>query len=235
MNSNTQTSEALQTLQEFLIHLFQFDTADLDFGIYKILHYKKAEVEAFIHQLLTEKVREQLNILSTAENEHLFKQVNELEKTTNISKYLSAVRKKDAQRMAIYEEDFKEDIERYQSLRSQLDHQISTNEAEPLIYNHLTLFFNRYYDAGDFIRNADMANRINMWCRTMVKKPSSTGPMPTSITSKAVSFSKNIPSGYRLLPDSGMCISSCGKPRKKAAMRKAKTTSILLFLTIRLI
>jgi len=151
MNSNTQTSEALQTLQEFLIHLFQFDTADLDFGIYKILHYKKAEVEAFIHQLLTEKVREQLNILSTAENEHLFKQVNELEKTTNISKYLSAVRKKDAQRMAIYEEDFKEDIERYQSLRSQLDHQISTNEAEPLIYNHLTLFFNRYYDAGDFI------------------------------------------------------------------------------------
>jgi len=144
-------SEALLTLKDFLTRLFQFESADLDFGIYKILHYKKAEVEEFINKLLTEKVREQLNILASVENEKLNVQVQELEKSTNISKYLEAVKKNDAGRIAIYEEDFEADIAHYKSLKSQLEHQISTNNAEPLIYNHLTIFFSRYYDKGDFV------------------------------------------------------------------------------------
>ncbi len=144
-------SEALQTLKDFLTKLFQFESADLDFGIYKILHYKKAEVEEFINKLLTEKVREQLNILASVENEKLNAQVQELEKSANISKYLEAVKKNDTGRIAIYEEDFETDIAHYKALKSQLEHQISTNNAEPLIYNHLTIFFGRYYDKGDFV------------------------------------------------------------------------------------
>ena len=151
MKSEIIISEALQTLKDFLIKLFQFESADLDFGIYKILHYKKAEVEEFINKLLTEKVREQLNILATVENEKLNAQVQELEKSINISKYLEAIKKNDAGRIAIYEEDFESDIEHYKALKSQLEHQISTNNAEPLIYNHLTIFFSRYYDKGDFV------------------------------------------------------------------------------------
>lgn len=151
MTTEIKASEALKTLQDFLTKLFQFESADLDFGIYKILHYKKAEVEDFITKLLTNKVREQLNILATVENEKLNAQVQELEKSSNISKYLEAVKKNDTGRIAIYEEDFKTDIENYKSLKSQLEHQISTNNAEPLIYNHLTIFFSRYYDKGDFV------------------------------------------------------------------------------------
>ncbi|KAF0237212.1 MAG: adenine specific DNA methylase [Prolixibacteraceae bacterium] len=151
MKSEIIISEALHTLKDFLTKLFQFESADLDFGIYKILHYKKAEVEEFINKLLTEKVREQLNILASAENEKLNVQVQELEKSINISKYLEAVKKNDAGRIAIYEEDFETDIKHYKSLKSQLEHQISTNNAEPLIYNHLTIFFSRYYDKGDFV------------------------------------------------------------------------------------
>jgi adenine-specific DNA-methyltransferase len=151
MTKEIKASEALKTLQDFLTRLFQFDSADLDFSIYKILHYKKAEVEDFITRLLTEKVREQLNILASAENEKLNAQVQELEKSSNISKYLEAVKKNDTGRMAIYEEDFKAEIDHYKSLKTQLERQISTNDAEPLIYNHLTIFFNRYYDKGDFI------------------------------------------------------------------------------------
>lgn len=151
MTAEIKTTEALKSLQSFLTKLFQFESADLDFGIYKILHYKKAEVEDFITKLLTEKVREQLNILATVENEKLNTQVLELEKSSNISKYLEAIKKNDTGRIAIYEEDFKTDIEHYKSLKSQLEHQISTNNAEPLIYNHLTIFFSRYYDKGDFV------------------------------------------------------------------------------------
>ena len=145
------TNTALNDLKSFLSKLFQFESADLDFGIYKILHYKKAEVENFINQLLTEKVREQLNIIATIENEKLSAQVKELEQSSNISKYLEAVKKEDAGRTEIYEEDFKSDIEKYKTLKDQLENQISTTNAEPLIYNHLTIFFSRYYDKGDFI------------------------------------------------------------------------------------
>jgi adenine-specific DNA-methyltransferase len=151
MTTEIKASEALKTLQDFLTKLFQFESADLDFGIYKILHYKKAEVEDFITKLLTDKVREQLNILATVENEKLNSQVQELERSSNISKYLEAVKKNDTGRIAIYEEDFKTDIEHYKFLKSQLEHQISTNNAEPLIYNNLTIFFSRYYDKGDFV------------------------------------------------------------------------------------
>ena len=145
------TNTALNDLKSFLSKLFQFESADLDFGIYKILHYKKTEVENFINQLLTEKVREQLNIIAIVENEKLSAQVKELEQSSNISKYLEAVKKEDTGRIAIYEEDFKLDIEKYKTLKNQLENQISTTNAEPLIYNHLTIFFSRYYDKGDFI------------------------------------------------------------------------------------
>src|SRR6266487_1223805 len=80
MISQIKPSEALHSLQNILIKLFQFESADLDFGIYKILHYKKAEVENFINQLLTEKVREQLNILATVETEKLSAQVKSRKK-----------------------------------------------------------------------------------------------------------------------------------------------------------
>jgi len=148
---DNKTSEALKSLQEFLAKLFQFESADLDFGIYKILRYKKEEAENFVNQLLTETVREQLNILVTGESQNLSAEVKKLEQSTNISKYLEAVKKNDTGKITFYEEDFKEIIEEYKSIKAQLEKQISTTNAEPLIYNHLTIFFSRYYDKGDFI------------------------------------------------------------------------------------
>jgi len=39
---------ALEQLKSFLNELFQFDSQDLDFGVYKILHYKRKEIKDFI-------------------------------------------------------------------------------------------------------------------------------------------------------------------------------------------
>jgi len=39
-------------VQQLLRELFQFDAADLDFGIYRIMNYKRAEVERFITENL---------------------------------------------------------------------------------------------------------------------------------------------------------------------------------------
>ena len=41
-------SEALSKFQELLRELFQFDCADLDFGIYRIMNYKRDVVDQFI-------------------------------------------------------------------------------------------------------------------------------------------------------------------------------------------
>ena len=50
----------LEQLKSFLNELFQFDSQDLDFGVYKILHYKRKEIKNFIDHLLVDKVKEEL-------------------------------------------------------------------------------------------------------------------------------------------------------------------------------
>jgi adenine-specific DNA-methyltransferase len=49
MTDNNNTS--LAQLTSFLNKLFQFESQDLDFGVYKILHYKRKEIKQFIDRL----------------------------------------------------------------------------------------------------------------------------------------------------------------------------------------
>ena len=43
---NLQTN--LEKLQNILRQIFQFDSADLDFGIYRILNFKREQIEDFL-------------------------------------------------------------------------------------------------------------------------------------------------------------------------------------------
>ncbi|MFZ8831176.1 MAG: site-specific DNA-methyltransferase, partial [Thermodesulfobacteriaceae bacterium] len=43
---------SLEKFQELLRDIFQFESSDLDFGIYRILNYKQKEVREFIDQKL---------------------------------------------------------------------------------------------------------------------------------------------------------------------------------------
>lgn len=40
----------LEKLQSLFREFFQFDLADLDFGLYRLFHLKRAEIEAFINK-----------------------------------------------------------------------------------------------------------------------------------------------------------------------------------------
>jgi len=68
-NNNT----PLEQLKGFLNQLFQFDSQDLDFGVYKILHYKRKEIATFIDQLLVDKVKEQLQTGYSGDTDPLFR------------------------------------------------------------------------------------------------------------------------------------------------------------------
>src|SRR5690554_3140623 len=85
-NNNT----PLDQLKGFLNQLFQFDSQDLDFGVYKILHYKRKEIANFIDQLLVDKVKEQLQTLSADESKQVKEQIADLEKDDIIKGWLEA-------------------------------------------------------------------------------------------------------------------------------------------------
>jgi adenine-specific DNA-methyltransferase len=144
-------NKALEDLKAFLNKLFQFESQELDFGIYKILHYKKAEIKRFVDELLVDRVKEQLQTLSTKEAQEAEKELSELAAGTVIKNWLDARAKNDTARLEIYESDFKKDIGRYKIVDRIVQEARAQSSAENIIYNHLALFFSRYYDKGDFV------------------------------------------------------------------------------------
>ena len=138
---------SLDQLKGFLNQLFQFDSQDLDFGVYKILHYKRKEIANFIDQLLVDKVKSELQTLSADEAKNIQEQKAELEKDDIIKGWLEA---EDEEKKTL-EKFGKDKINQYRELKAKSTEAIVSVETENQIYNHLTLFFSRYYDKGDFI------------------------------------------------------------------------------------
>lgn len=143
-------TKALSDLKIFLNKLFQFESQGLDFGIYKILHYKRKEVKEFIDKLLIEKVKEQLQVFDAEQQQQIESELRELDANENIQNYNKALTTDQAEADVLYKYN-KKNIDRYLELKKQLGEVHKTGNTEETIYNHLTLFFSRYYDKGDFI------------------------------------------------------------------------------------
>jgi len=140
-------STPLDQLRAFLNKLFQFESQELDFGVYKILHYKRTEIKQFIDELLVDKVKGQLQALSSAQSHDAFLKIKELEHDDIIKGWLEA---EEAERTTLLKYG-KDKIIQYQELQKQVEIAQVSVETENKIYNHLTLFFSRYYDKGDFV------------------------------------------------------------------------------------
>ena len=124
-------------LMNILREMFQFDQADLDFGIYRIMRMKRDEINRFIEDELpaqiTEGLRELAELDIAAEVAAIDKQIADT-KSAPLSEAIKTA--------AIAELE-----EKKKSLAARND--ITAVEAD--VYNHLTNFFSRYYDDGDFI------------------------------------------------------------------------------------
>ncbi|MCV4614930.1 hypothetical protein OFM04_34060, partial [Escherichia coli] len=59
-------SKNFERLKELLAEMFQFDRADLDFGIYRIMNARRDEINGFLENDLLPQVRE---VLSDHESE----------------------------------------------------------------------------------------------------------------------------------------------------------------------
>ncbi len=140
-----------EQLKAKLKELFQFENADLDFGIYRIMNYKRKEIEAFIEKALIGEIKKQLILTSEEERRNIEEKLKEISSKNGVKKYREAVEKGDEERARIYREDFPEDIEEYERLKKQIEEIRISESLEKEVYNHLINFFSRYYDKGDFI------------------------------------------------------------------------------------
>ena len=127
-------SRKYEKLKTLLKELFQLDQPDLDFGLYRILHAKSAEVSQFLDQDLLPQVKAAFAQYKTADKAELEKE---------LSMVIAGV---EAAGMN------PDDSPKVKGLRARLTSDavdIGTLESE--VYDHLYSFFRRYYSEGDFL------------------------------------------------------------------------------------
>ena len=113
--------------------MFQLERGDLDFGLYRIMGMKSAEVAAFLDKDLLPQVQDRLKLTGDSERADLEKEI------------------RDAEKDAIKLEVKPEKSPRVQKLRTRLAGMKKDADAEADVYNHLANFFARYYTEGDFM------------------------------------------------------------------------------------
>ena len=140
-------SNLKEKLKDELKEIFQFESKDLDFGIYRIMNYKRKEIENFIEKELIEEINNQLESVSSEEKKNIEEQFKEIKQKIKDSFGTEALENGDIKNMfkntPLYEE--------YYKTKKQLEEVKISEDLEKEIYNHLINFFSRYYDNGDFI------------------------------------------------------------------------------------
>jgi len=88
------TSDNLMKLQGLFRELFQLDTADLDFGLYRLFNIKRQEIEDFLTKQLPDEVDEAFRILSERDKADFREGLQKLEEQIRGSPIKGQVKKK---------------------------------------------------------------------------------------------------------------------------------------------
>ncbi|GJQ23378.1 hypothetical protein BIY37_12675 [Candidatus Brocadia sapporoensis] len=122
-----------EKLKKILRQMFQMDQADLDFGIYRIMNQKREEIEHFLDKELLPQVKQEFTRYKSAEAGERQKELEGLIKTL-----------KDAD---VDPETNSKVLKIKEEMAAYGDEESLANE----VFSHLTMFFRRYYDNGDFL------------------------------------------------------------------------------------
>ncbi|UGA43044.1 hypothetical protein HU230_0032970 [Bradyrhizobium quebecense] len=127
-------SQKFEKLKTLLKELFQLDQPDLDFGLYRIMHAKSAEVTQFLDKDLLPQVKQAFGLYKTSDKAELEK---ELAKAIQQAQSLGAD---------------PETLPKVKDLRAKLANDaVDIGGLENEVYDHLFSFFRRYYSEGDFL------------------------------------------------------------------------------------
>jgi len=120
-------------LKALLQEMFQMDQADLDFGIYRIMNQKRAEVEEFLDKDLLPQVKEAFAEYTSVDRLRIEEQLKNLRKTLEDAGVEP------------------ETSPKYKELQQELSDSVDIEALEQEVYSNLVSFFSRYYDNGDFM------------------------------------------------------------------------------------
>ncbi len=137
-----------EKFQALLRKLFQFDCAELDFGIYRIMNQKRDVIEKFIEKDLLDGVAKALESGALGKESGLAQELAAL--SAQIKETLSD-EALDAEGNLAKEHHKTKLGKQYLELRERASSARSSTELESEIFNHLYSFFSRYYDEGDFM------------------------------------------------------------------------------------
>ncbi len=127
-------SQRFAKLVTLLRELFQLDQPDLDFGFYRIMHAKSAEVTQFLEEDLLPQVKAAFAGYKPADKAAIEK---ELAQTVEQAHGLGVD---------------PETTQKVKDLRVRLaDEAVDLDTLEAEVYDHLYRFFRRYYSEGDFL------------------------------------------------------------------------------------
>ena len=141
---------SLAQFQALLRELFQLDLADLDFGLYRLLHLKRKEVETFLTEQLPRHVEEAFQGMVGTERAALEKEVAEL---------ATRVRNEVAENALLEDGGPRRDhpgfqakvgrqlLDSYEAKRNQLQAVQTTEAQKTEVFNHLYAFLSRYFEA----------------------------------------------------------------------------------------
>lgn len=134
MATETKMNEKKQRLLNLLREMFQLDQPDLDFGLYRIMHAKRAQVEAFLETEFDQLIDKVFASRGARQEEEAKK---EYEATRQHAVEFGAP-DPDA-------------VPKVQQARARYEVVRLTGGEDAEIYDHIHRFFSRYYDEGDFM------------------------------------------------------------------------------------
>jgi len=127
-------SQKYEKLKTLLKELFQLDQPDLDFGFYRVMHARSAEVTQFLDKDLLPQVKAAFAQYQPADKAAIEK---ELAKAIEQAQALGAD---------------PETLPKVKELRTRLgEDAVDLDVLEAEVYDHLFSFFRRYYSEGDFL------------------------------------------------------------------------------------
>jgi adenine-specific DNA-methyltransferase len=144
----------LTRLQDFFRSLFQFDLADLDFGLYRLFHLKRSEIEAFITEQLPHEVDAAFAEVSAEDRARLQEELESLKAQVKEQISEDAILPTGELKPEYRQSNIKvvrELTDQYETTRQQVQALQITEGHKAEVFNHLVNFFSRYYEDGDFI------------------------------------------------------------------------------------
>jgi adenine-specific DNA-methyltransferase len=139
-----------EKLKALLKKQFQLDSPDIDFGIYRIINFRRRAIEDFIDRDLIEAVDKEFQKYRTQTMSELREKVEAKKKEIQgLEKQFGETILRDGD----IEEKFRDKpfAKEYLELKKQLDDAEVTESIENQVFNDLVTFFSRYYQDGDFI------------------------------------------------------------------------------------